>query len=327
MRMNKLAGILIMTIITLDVFSGAAWAGWTFGSSTIYTTTDNVGIGTSSPSTSLDVEGNLLLNDEVCSISSNLSTIYVHNYQAELNDSKNYGYVRGHYFKTTLPAGKQVGDSSNSKYIYGLYSKQIVEASHLYGNSFGIYGCSYAEASGHIHGNSVSVYGQGAINETGHVYGDLIGVYGDVYPSKGQVDGKRWAGYFNGNTYIKGNLGIGYTNPDVKLAVNGTIKAREVRVTTSGWSDFVFDKGYKLPSLDKVESYINENKHLPDVPSAQEVQMDGINVTDMMARQMQKIEELTLYMIELKKENEALKKDNQAIKERLSRIDNSQHTD
>lgn len=101
-----------------------------------------------------------------------------------------------------------------------------------------------------------------------------------------------------------GKVGINTTNPGTyHLAVNGKIRAKEIKVE-SGWSDFVFEEGYELPSLEKVESYIKENKHLPDIPSAKEVKEKGLAVSDMLAKQMQKIEELTLYMIQLKKENE-----------------------
>jgi len=103
-----------------------------------------------------------------------------------------------------------------------------------------------------------------------------------------------------------GNVGIGTTNPQSKLAVNGAITAKEIKVE-SGWSDFVFDEDYDLASLDEVESYIHENKHLPDIPSAKEIEHQGLAVSDMLAKQMQKIEELTLYLINLKKENDLLK--------------------
>jgi len=107
-----------------------------------------------------------------------------------------------------------------------------------------------------------------------------------------------------------GNVGIGTINPSYKLSVNGTIQAKEVRVET-GWSDFVFDPGYKLRSLSEVEKYIQQNKHLPDMPSASEIQTNGLPVAESETKMMQKIEELTLYVIELQKEVDQLKSDKQ----------------
>ena len=93
----------------------------------------------------------------------------------------------------------------------------------------------------------------------------------------------------------------------VKMAVNGKINCKEVEVTITGWSDYVFAKDYNLRTLEEVEAYIKENKHLPDVPSEKEVLENGVNVGEMNSTLLKKIEELTLYMIELKKENEQMK--------------------
>lgn len=119
----------------------------------------------------------------------------------------------------------------------------------------------------------------------------------------------------------KGNLGIGTTNPSGwKLAVNGQIRAKEIKVET-GWSDFVFEKEYDLPTLIEVENHIKEKGHLKDIPSAKEVEKNGIFLGEMNSKLLQKIEELTLYIIaqekNLKKHNSKinkLEKENKSLK-------------
>jgi hypothetical protein len=100
-----------------------------------------------------------------------------------------------------------------------------------------------------------------------------------------------------------GSVGISTTTTGThKLAVNGTIGAREIKVEASAWSDFVFEDNYQLKDLEEVESYIEENKHLPDVPSEKEVLENGIQLGEMDAKLLQKIEELTLYLINQNKQ-------------------------
>jgi hypothetical protein len=103
-----------------------------------------------------------------------------------------------------------------------------------------------------------------------------------------------------------GNVGIGTSNPAYKLSVNGTIQSKEL-IVESGWADYVFDKNYKLLTLDEVETFIKQNNHLPNIPSAKEIEEKGLHLGDTQRRMMEKIEELTLYVIELKKEIEQLK--------------------
>lgn len=121
-----------------------------------------------------------------------------------------------------------------------------------------------------------------------------------------------------------GNVGIGTTDPKNKLSVNGTIWAKEVKVSLSDAADWVFDANYKLKPLADVEKYIYENKHLPEIPSAEEFRQNDMNLSEMSNKLLQKIEELTLYAIEQQKELDRLKTENENYKllaERLSAIE------
>lgn len=103
-----------------------------------------------------------------------------------------------------------------------------------------------------------------------------------------------------------GNVGIGTTTATEKLSVNGKIRSQEVKVESSNWPDFVFEPSYKLPALQETEKFVSENKHLPGIPSAKEAENDGINLGEMNAKLLQKIEELTLHLISQNKTQEAL---------------------
>lgn len=120
------------------------------------------------------------------------------------------------------------------------------------------------------------------------------------------------------NTFINaqsGNVGIGTRNPDQKLTVNGKIKAEEVSVVVDVPADYVFDQHYAIQPLDSVERFVLENHHLPNMPSASEIKANGWNVAEMGNKMLEKIEELTLYVIELKKANMAMRAELDALSE------------
>ncbi|MBS7256143.1 tail fiber protein [Flavobacterium branchiicola] len=114
-----------------------------------------------------------------------------------------------------------------------------------------------------------------------------------------------------------GNVGIGTTKPDSKLTVAGNIHAQEVKVTVNAGADFVFENDYALPSLEVVDKFIKENKHLPEIASAEKMKRDGINLAEMNIKLLQKIEEMTLYMIDMKKENEKQNKEIENLKKSI----------
>ncbi|WP_123848236.1 hypothetical protein [Chitinophaga lutea] len=107
----------------------------------------------------------------------------------------------------------------------------------------------------------------------------------------------------------QGNVGIGKAAPaNYKLAVEGTIGARRVKITQETWADHVFDKSHQRPSLAALDQYITAHRHLPGIPTAAEVKENGVDVGDMQAKLLEKVEELTLYLIEERKRNDALEK-------------------
>ena len=123
---------------------------------------------------------------------------------------------------------------------------------------------------------------------------NTTGIYGNV---------SGWGLLMNTNT---GNVGIGTATLTSKFNVNGSIRSKEVVVET-GWADYVFDKKYDLKPLAEVEKFIEKNNHLPGIPSAAEIEKNGLQLGDTQRKMMEKIEELTLYMIALEKEVKLLK--------------------
>ena len=98
--------------------------------------------------------------------------------------------------------------------------------------------------------------------------------------------------------FMNGNVGVGTANPLYKLDVRGSLRAYEITVDNVTGADFVFDKDYKLRPLSEVNAYILQNQHLPEIPSAEEMQKHGVNVNELQIQLLQKVEELTLYIIQ-----------------------------
>lgn len=125
----------------------------------------------------------------------------------------------------------------------------------------------------------------------------------------------------SGNAYVKKSLGIGTSatmdgSTFYRLSVCGKIRAHELKVYTS-WCDYVFEDDYELLPLDEVRSFIQENHHLPGVPAGNVVEEEGLMVGEMQAVHMKKIEELTLYLLELDQQVKDLKADNEILRGQL----------
>lgn len=192
------------------------------------------------------------------------------------------------------------------------------------GYGIGVYGeGGWMGIRGFANGTTYSsfVYGvYGSASGTTGV-GTRIGVYGTA--SGGLTN---WAGYFgSGSVYIANDLRIGTTTQATgyDLSVNGKIACTEVLVQAlANWPDYVFAPDYNLMSLSSLEESINKNNHLPGIPSASQVESEGIQLGDMQVRLLEKVEELTLHLInqdkqirQLQAEISTLKQENRPVKQ------------
>lgn len=216
-------------------------------------------------------------------------------------------------FSNTASANMAVGYGAAYSNTSGS-NNMALGAYAMYSNTTGGSNTYIGSASGYSATGSRNIFigFQSGYNETGsdklYVANSLTAtplIYGDFatkYLAVGEVAAADRAAATSG----------GY-----RLLVKGGMITEKIKVAVAGsadWADYVFEPSYKLMSLDKVESYIKENKHLPNVPSAEDMSKNGLDVTQTSAKLMEKIEELTLYMIEMNKEIKALKEENAKLR-------------
>ncbi len=270
------------------VTSGGATSNfWNTNGNNIYNNnTANVGIGTSIPTVKLTIQtpintagwmhagqynglDSIILSEGIGGISAAIGTLTNHALRLNTNSTG-----RLHIY----PAGEVVVGSNAS----ASFGKFTVETPN---NSFGI---SHTSTGGNILATNIG--------------GTSAGI--------GTFSNTNMRIFCNSASRIfvaaaTGNVGIGTDNPTYKLSVLGNIRSNEVVVET-GWADYVFDEKYKLPLLSEVEKFIQQHKHLPNIPTALEIEKNGLYLGDTQKRMMEKIEELTLYMIEANKKIEKL---------------------
>ena len=140
-----------------------------------------------------------------------------------------------------------------------------------------------------------------------------------LYHCSGSSTSSLWTSDGADNIYFNkenGKVGIGTSQPDQALTVSGNIHAEEVVVQTNVPApDYVFDKSYQLKTIRELESYLEEHNHLPDIPSAKEMEQNGISLSELNLMLLKQIEELTLYLINQEKRIQMMEEKNSENKE------------
>ena len=318
----------------------------------------NVGIGTTSPTANLHIDNNTSSKLRLSSI--NNSPAYYSEISNNY-DSNNAFQITNHGFniiKSSLDAYGfiEIGNQDNQKTNIltqkliipngnvgiGTASPQAklhVESTTIE-NQYGI-----ITPSVRVHSVNPSALNVGGVIELGGNTGNTNApkyAFGFIGGLKETAAAENYAGYLSFRTVSGGHnsetmsanyermritstgaVAINTTTvpADYKLAINGNAIANKIIVKQYPWADFVFKPEYELPPLSKVEDFIKKNGHLPEIPNEAEVKENGIDLGNMNAKLLQKVEELTLYLIEMKKENEMLKKQNIEILKRLENVE------
>jgi hypothetical protein len=275
----------------------------------------NVGIGTSTPASKLDVKGNLSITGGA---------------GAELLGNAKLQLVSG--YASPISGRIIIGDNTGWKtFISTKDANNIIRdnVTFMDNGNVGI-GTSTPASKLDVKGN-LSITGGAGAELLGNAKLQLVSGYAS--PISGRIiigDNTGWKTFIStkdANNIIRdnvtfmdnGNVVVGnvVTKTGYKLFVEQGILTEKVRVAVKNgvdWADYVFDKNYELMPLQKVEEFIKTNNHLPNIPSASEAVKDGIDLGQMNAKLLSKIEELTLYMIEMNKKIEKLEQENASLK-------------
>jgi len=233
---------------------------------------------------------------------------------------------------------KVEGGTAQTSSTYAAYNFNVPTSSST-NTSYG----TYSRVSNNGNGTKYAAYNYvvGSTTQTGAVYGtrsyassngtaaNAYGIYANVSSSgsgthygiytSASTAPNNWASYNVGNSYFSSDVRLGHTGdvPGYKLSVNGKVICEELRIELDAdWPDYVFASDYDLPTIKEVKAHINEKKHLPGIPSAAEIEKQGgLDVGDMNKRLLEKVEELTLYIIELNDKVENQHKEIQKLKD------------
>jgi hypothetical protein len=293
--------------------------------------TGNVGVGTTNPFTKLHVNaGAIYVTQSVNDDYLMFDHAGINTWRTRLTSDNGSSYVIGNdlggLFNNkvlTLAVNGNVGiGSANPNARLDVDGAILLPGST--GNTQGRPALSHTRITGEIAGYSTSspladdgflrLSAGGGTNAIAKSFIDLSG-YSTVPEMRENIT-LGTAGLERMRITGNGFVGIGTTSPREALSVNGNIRAKEIKVEATNWPDYVFGKNYRLSSLAEIEKHIQEKGHLPGIPSAKEVESTGIDLGDMNAKLLKKIEELTLYLIQYGKEMNAVKAELKSLKEK-----------
>ncbi|TKC05241.1 hypothetical protein [Pedobacter frigoris] len=276
-----------------------------FGQTNIFPASGNVGIGTGSPATPLHVTGGSAMTsgwNKTATLSATYPVLIFNSSNAKWAGI-GYDYSSNLNFWVNA-SSDDVNGTGNA--VFRIGNDGNIGMGHP-GMSFKLNVTGEASITKSL--NLTSDNQEMRFYKDGAVYGYLWS----------NVNGLHW-GKGNPNNSItidnNGNAGIGTNYPNgYKLAVAGNMIAESVKVKLQGaWPDYVFAPSYKVPTLQETEKHIKEKGHLPGIPSASEVKANGVDLGDMNAKLLQKIEELTLHLIEMQKDNARQNKEIELLK-------------
>ena len=286
-------------------YTGVAWTElnsgginnyWTNNGFNIYNTNSgNIGIGTSSPSFKFDVQGRMRVKAGTAGNINTSAGIWMDDYRNGTNQFF-FGMkdsIRGGFYGSGSGVGwNTVFNTRNGNFENGLKLK----------GTFSLYSGTTDYFGGHLYSDSNDVYLTAKRGLPVNSRGNLLFQVSDV--ANGLVAGAVGIGTNDPKTklHVNGTVMIGSGNPATgyTLSVDGKIISEEVKVLLkSGWPDYVFADQYPLRSFEELRRYISINNHLPNIPGAKEIESSGLELGEMQRKMMEKIEELTLYILQL----------------------------